>query len=135
MENINFYKRIEKISNYNLEIYTSKLLKSLALKHFEIYIDDLDPTKDYEFNYPFIKYIGSSPLEHYLINYLYYQITLGSENVINRDKIIKYLIKIGFKIDNDAFLIILNKHLEENSICIEEFNQMLKEFDTDIDNI
>lgn len=135
MENINPFIKLHKNYDYDLELYNKKVLKSIVQKHFEIYLDEFDPRKDYEFESPFIVYFGKTPLEHHIINFFYYKIANGASFKNSDEKIINYLVKLEFELyPYDTFQKLNNLLDDDLKISFNKFISMLKEFNIDIKN-
>lgn len=135
MENINPFIKLHKNCDYDLELYNKKVLRSIVQRHFETYLDEFDPRKDYEFEPPFIVYFGKTPLEHHIVNYFYYKLVNGNSFKNSDEKIINYLVKLEFDIyPYDTFKILNNLLDDDSKISFKEFITMLKNINIDFNN-
>lgn len=133
MDTINPFSKLHKNCEYDLDLYNKKVLRSLIQKHFETYLDEFDSRKDYEFEPPYFVHWGSSPLEHFIINYLYYKIVHGNSFKNTDEKIINYLVKLEFKIYPQDTFNTLNSLLDEDcKITFDEYTEMLKKYNIDV---
>jgi len=134
MDTINIFLKLHKNCEYDLDLYNKKVLRTIVQKHFETYIDEFDLRKDYEFEPPYFVYWGSSPLEHFVINYLYYVISHGNSFKNTDEKIINYLVKLEFKIYPQDTFKKLNSLLDEDcKITFGEYVEMLKKYNINVE--